>query len=62
MSDGYDEKARSDAALMRVTSTNRSAVLRRLDESRGGVLAKVETAIGIAVLVLVVVVIFNVIR
>ena len=62
MSDGHDEKARSDAALMRVTSTNRSYVLRRLDESRGSVLAKIETIIGIAFLVMVVVVTINVIR
>ena len=62
MSDDQDEKARSDAALMRVTSTNRSYVLRRLDESRGGVLAKIETVIGVAFLVMVVVVIVNVVR
>jgi len=62
LSERPDEKARSDAALMRVTSTNRSYVLRRLDESRGGVLAKIETIIGIVFLVMVLVVIVNVIR
>lgn len=57
-----DDDVRFDAAMMRVTSSSRGSVLRRLDESSDSVVAKVETVIGIAFLVMVVVVIVNVVR